>query len=180
MPNNITQPTVYLRSGDPATEHRAADSYSGGQLGVRFTVRSNPASPTEVARGYQLVQMDSAVDVAASDGAMAWWRRATGYVVTTDVSVAGRGNAAGILRCAAAVDEICCVQQSGPISTLQAQTSPTAAPTDQGLPIIPSATDGKVDVLAAGTAPSYASLGKSTSTATAGVFSADLNIPGRA
>lgn len=178
MPNNITQPAVFLQSGSPETENRAADGLSGGQLGSRITVKVPPATAggDQLAKGYQLVQVDSAMGTAPSAGAVAYWRRSSGYVVTTDPAIAGRGNVAGVFRLAATVDYICCIQQTGLVTDLQVQTG---TPLDTGLEVIPSATAGKADVMAAGTAATYPVMGRSKSTALAGVFSADLTLPGR-
>lgn len=177
MPTNQNQQAVFLQSGDPLTENRPADSYSGGQLGSRFTVQDdgiNSGTP----RRFQMVQLDSAMDVAPTAGAVAWWRNSSGYVVTTDVSVAGRGNVAGVFGGALTVDYIGCIQIGGRAS-VQIQTSPTAVPDNTGKLVIPSATDAKADVLAAGTAASYPPLGTSAGFLSGGLADVDLNLEGR-
>ena len=176
MPNDRPQPTLFLQSGSPETEARVADSYSGGQLGSQIFVRDG--ADAGKAKGYQMVQNDSVMDVLPYAGAVAWWVNVTGYRVTTDVSVAGRGNRAGIYRCVSALDDIVCVQQDGP-STVNFIDSPTAAPSTAGLIVIPSDTDAKADCLAAGTAASYPPLGVSIGTATSHVAEVDLDIPSR-
>ena len=174
--NFPSQLPPFLASGDPASENRPADSYSRGQLGIQFAwgerAGGDPSSK------WQMAQLDSAVDVAPSAGAVAWWRGNTGYVVTTDVSVAGRGSLAGVFGGTVTADYICCVQQQGPAS-VQIQTSPTSPPDDTGKFVIPSGTDAKADVLAAGTAPSYPPLGASAGFLSSGLATVDLNIPGR-
>lgn len=172
MPNNNQQQPVMLVSGSPETENRASSLYPG-QLGSRFTIIVGG-----VAKRYQVVQMDSAVDVAASEGAVAWWRNATGYVVTTDVSVAGRGKVAGVFRCLVDVTNVGCIQIGGP-STVQSQTSPTSPADDTGKIVVPSATDAKADILGAGTAASYPSMGTTTGWVSSGLFPAMLNLAGR-
>jgi hypothetical protein len=175
MPNNYPQPTVYLASGSPEDENRLPDGYSGGQLGSRFTVIDKADS--NKAKGYQLVKADSVMDVEPSEGAVAYWLEASGYLVTTDVSAAGRGNVAGVFRNAVTLGNICCIQQQGS-STVQVQTgTPSAA----GLEVIPSATDAKADVMTAGTAATYPIMGLSRSTASGSpsVFTADLTLGGR-
>jgi len=177
MPNDYPQPAIYLQSGSPATENRPADGYSGGELGSRFTMVDKADS--DRAKGWQLVQLDSTMDVAPSAGAVAYWRNRTGYIVTTDVSVAGRGNPAGVFPNAPTYDYICCVQQQGR-ALVQLQTSPTAVPDDTGKIVIPSATDAKADVLAAGTAASYPALGVSVGASVSGQpFAVDLQLDGR-
>lgn len=174
MPNNQNQQTVFLQGGDPLTENRAADSYSGGQLGSRFTVEDKSTSPARAKR-FQLVQMDSAVDVAASQGAVAWWRNATGYIVTTDVSVAGRGNVAGVFGALVSVDNIGCIQIGGP-APVQYNAG---TPLDTGMIVIPTATDAKAEVLAAGSAATYPPLGVTESAGAGGLVTVTLDLPGR-
>lgn len=172
MPNNITQPTVYLRSGSPETENREPDGYSGGQLGSKFTIRDRT---TPQGRGYQLVVNDSVMDVAPTAGAVAWWLDRAAFRVTTDVSAAGRGNVAGVYLRDVGLGNVCCIQKKGPIAALQVQTGTASA---AGLLVIPSATDGKADVLSAGTAATYPVIGKSTGVAAGSpsAFPADLNV----
>lgn len=165
MPNDRWQDALYLQSGSPETEHRVADGYSGGQLGSVIIVKDK--ADASKAKGYQLVQNDSAMDVLPYAGAVAWWRNATGYVVTTDVSVAGRGNVAGSFRCVSAVNEIVCVQQKGPGTVDFSAGTPSAA----GLIVIPTATDATAEALAAGTAATYPPIG-----VTVGVVSGSLAV----
>ncbi len=164
--------------GDPRQENRLASVYPG-DIGKQFPFR-DPADPSSNQMGFQYAVLDSAVDVAPSAGAVAWWRDNTGYVVTTDVSVAGRGNVAGVFGGEVTVDNICCIQQKGP-ADVQVQSGPTAAPGDTGQFVIPSATDAKADWLAAGTAASYPPLGVSAGTASGSPSRArvDLNLEGR-
>lgn len=178
MPNNNFQQTVYLQSGLPQTENRPADAYSGGQLGSRFTV-VDPADANKAKR-YQLVQNDSAMDAVPFAGAVAFWRDATGYTVTTDVSFGGRGNPAGIYLLAVTLGNICCIQQKGPCS-VKGVDSPTSAPDTSGKIVIPSATDGKADVLGAGSSATYPPLGVAVGTqdATSKLFTVELDLEGR-
>lgn len=181
MPNNPSQRPVFLQSGNPLTENRAASTQGGydGQLGTQFPWR-DPSDPSNKQLFFQLVKLDSAVDVAPSAGAVAWWRDATGYIVTTDVSVAGRGNVAGVFGGTVTVDYLCCVQQKGP-ANVQVQSGPTAAPSNTGQFVIPSATDAKADWLAAGSAPTYPPLGVSAGFASGSpsVAQVELDLEGR-
>lgn len=183
MPNNQNQQAVFLQSGDPLTENRPADSYSGGQLGMRFTVIDNTANPPQAKR-FQLVQMDSVVDVAASQGAVAWWRNATGYVVTTDVSVAGRGNVAGVFgglidagvaTGSGTLGNIGCIQIGGPAPV---QFS-SGTPLNTGLFVQPTATDAKAEAVAAGTEADYPPMGVTVSASSGGLATVQLDLPGR-
>lgn len=165
MPNNVTQQAQFLQTGSPETEHRPADSYTGGALGQLLTVTTGiAASPTvATAKRYQFVQNDSVMDVLPSEGAVAWWLDRANFRVTTNVTVAGRGNIAGIYRCASDVDEFCYVQKEGP-GTVLFVDSPTAAPDTTGLFVIPSATPAKADCLASAAAATFPVLGKSAGT----------------
>jgi len=172
--NRNQQNAVYLQSGDPETEARPSvgnygggllnqpDPYIGGQLGNLLTV-ADPGD-SKKSKQYRLVKNDSVMDVLPSEGAVMYWRDRATYLVTTDVSVAGRGNVAGVARCVSAVGDIICVQRRGD-ATVLIQGGPTAAPTAAGLNVIPSATDAVADVLAAGSAATYPKLGQSVSVA---------------
>jgi hypothetical protein len=180
--NRNQQNTVYLQSGDPETEARPASGQYGagftqtdpyiGQLGSLLTVK-DPADGTS--KQYRLVQNDSVMGTLPSEGAVAWWKDRAAYLVTTDGDAVGRGNIAGIYRRVSAVNDLICIQRRGK-STVQIQTgTPTAA----GLHVIPSATDAKADVAAAGTAPAYPLLGISVSVQDGGTpdkFTAQLDV----
>lgn len=172
---------VYLQSGDPESEDNATLAYPG-QLGVRFTV----LQPSRVAAGaedgrsktYQLVRTDSTMTVAPFRGAVAWWSDKTQYLVTTSATKLGRGRIAGVFQNAPTKGNYTCVQTEGP-ATVKFVDAPTASPTVAGLFVIPSATDGKADCLAAGSAATYPTLGQSAGTYdpanTVGVV--DLDVP---
>jgi hypothetical protein len=172
MPNNNTQQAVYLQSGSAANENRAADGYSGGQLGIRFTIA--PQGSQE-GQEWQLVQNDSTMAVVPTRGAVAWWLDRTKFLVTTAVATAGRGNVAGVYQGPSDVGNICCIQRKG-----LAQVQPgTGTPSTLGLIVVPSATAAKADALAAGTAASYPSLGRTvgaTSATETGLFPCMLNV----
>ena len=181
MPNRWDMPPVYLQSGDPENENNATLAYPG-QLGMRFTViqptRSAPGAEDGRSKTYQVVKTDSTMSVAPFRGAVAWWSDKTGYVVTTTVTTLGRGRIAGVFQNAPTPGYYSCVQVGGP-ATVKFVDAPTANPTAAGLFVIPSATNGKADCLAAGSAPTYPALGVS-----AGVYDAaqaqavvDLDVP---
>lgn len=161
MPNREFQNATYLDQG--FAENRPPDSYSTGQLGSVVTIKDTDG----VAKRGQIVQMDSIATVSPADGTLAYWVDRSQYLVSADLTASGRGNRAGVFRAAvtitAAVGNICVVQQGGKCSTLFVD-APTAAPTTAGLICIPSATAGKADCLAAGSAASYPAIGTSAGT----------------
>lgn len=181
MPNRWDMPPVYLQSGDPEAENVVSMLYPG-QLGSRFTITqpSRAAAGAEDGRSktYQYVKTDSSMSVAPFRGAVAWWSDKTQYLVTTSPTALGRGRTAGVFQNAITPGNFGCVQTGGP-ATVKFVDAPVAAPTAAGLFVIPSATAGKADCLAAGTAPTYPALGQS-----AGVYDAqqaqavvDLDVP---
>lgn len=185
MPNNINEQAVFIQSGDPTTECRPPDSYSGGQLGQKFTV----IGADGLARRFQVVQCDSTMTVAPAEGYVAWWQSRSAYRVTTSASSTfGRGGAAGIFRdrlgtglangyAVASVGNIVCIQLKG-LAPVKGVDSPTAAFTAASLIVVPSATDGKADCLAAGTAATYPALGLSAGTqdSTTKLANVELNV----
>jgi len=172
---------VYLQSGDPEQENTPTLPYPG-LLGTRFFVtqpsRAAVGAEAGRAKGYQLIKTDSTMSVAPFLGAVAWWSDKTQYLVTTTVTTLGRGRVAGVFQNAITPGNFGCVQIKGPATT-KFVDAPTANPTVAGLFVIPSATNGKADCLAAGSAATYPPLGVS-----AGVYDAaqaqgvvDLDVP---
>jgi hypothetical protein len=170
MPNRFDNPPHYLESGDPERESSATLQYPG-QLGMRFTV----IQPTRTAAGveegrsktYQRVKTDSTMTVAPFKGAVAWWSDQAQYLVTTTVTALGRGRVAGVFQNLPAYGitsgHYTCIQVGGP-GIVKFVDAPVAAPTVAGLFVIPSATNGKADCLAAGSAATYPILGRSAGT----------------
>lgn len=169
MPNRWEMPPVFLRSGDPESENEATLQYKG-QLGMRFTViqptRSAAGAESGRSKTYQLIQTDSTMSVAPFVGAVAWWADKTKYMVTTSPTALGRGRIAGVFQNAITSGYYGCVQTEGP-ATVKFIDAVAVAPSAVGLFVIPSATAGKADTLAAGTAASYPALG-----VTAGAYNA--------
>lgn len=172
---------VYLQSGDPETENVASLQYPG-QLGMRFTVvqppRSAPGAEAGRSKTYQLVQTDSTMSVAPYAGAVAWWADKTKYLTTTSPTALGRGRIAGVYQYAITPGYFGCVQVGGPATT-KFVDAPTAVPTAAGLIVIPSATAGKADALAAGSAATYPALGVTAGAMNLGDNTAvvDLDVP---
>jgi hypothetical protein len=182
MPFGNPMGPVYLQSGDPENENVASMLYPG-QLGVRFTVKQPSGSGSAVAENYrykvyQYVQTDSTMTVAPYNGAAAWWADKTKYLVTTSASKLGRGRIAGVFTNATALGNFTCIQTKGP-DAIKLIDAPTATPTVAGLFVIPSATDGKADVLAAGSAPTYPPFGVTAGALNVGDNSVviDLDVP---
>lgn len=180
-PQGWMMPPVFLQSGDPEQENNVTLAYKG-QLGMRFTViqpsRSAPGAESGRSKGYQIVRTDSTMTVAPFLGAVAWWSDKTQYLVTTSPTALGRGRIAGVFQNAITPGNYGCVQVEGP-ATVKFIDAVASAPTAAGLFVIPSATAGKADTLAAGTAATYPTLG-----VTAGVYDAaqaqgvvDLDVP---
>lgn len=172
---------VYLQSGDPENENVPTLAYRG-QLGMRLTtvqpLRSAPGATAGRSKTYQLIKTDSTMSVAPFPGAVAWWSDKTAYLVTTSPTTLGRGRIAGVFRNAISLGNYGCIQTEGP-ATVKFIDTVTSAPTAAGLFVIPSATAGKADCLAAGSAATYPTLGQSS-----GVYNAaaaegvvDLDVP---
>jgi hypothetical protein len=181
-PSRWEQPAVYLQSGDPETENTPV-LHAPGLLGARFTIvnpqRSTPGADAGRSKRYQLVRTDSTMSVAPFPGAVAWWSDKTQYLVTTSPTALGRGRTAGVFRTTVARGNYCCVQVEGPCPT-KLIDAPTAAPVaNSGQFVIPSATAGKADVLAAGIAATYPPLGVIAGALNLGdnTIVVDLNVP---
>lgn len=186
MPNRWEMPPVYLQSGDPEKE-ATTTLHAPGLLGSRFTVKQPTVGPPGAEdfrfKTYQLVQTDSTMSVAPFKGAVAWWSDKTKYLVTTSPTTLGRGRVAGVFQNDEAVNPIaagqyCCVQQRGP-GGVKFVDAPTSAPDATGKFVIPSATAGKADCLAAGSAPTYPVMGYSAGALIGGTAIAvvDLDVP---
>ena len=185
MPNRFDNPPHYLESGDPERESSPTMLYPG-QLGMRFTV----IQPSRVAAGveegraktYQRVKTDSTMAVAPFKGAVAWWSDQAQYLVTTTVTTLGRGRVAGVFQNLPAypitVGHYTCIQVGGP-GIVKFVDAVTSAPDATGKLVIPSATNGKADCLAAGSAATYPILGRSAGTynAAAAECVVDLDVP---
>lgn len=186
MPSRWETPPVYLQSGDPETESTPT-LHAGGLLGARFTIvntqRQGPGVETSAAgrsKRYQLVKTASDASVAPYAGAVAWWSDRAGYVVTTSASASSRNDVAGVFaRAWAAAGDYMCVQIGGPRVVKFVDASMAALAAGDG--VIPSATDGKAQREAAGTATTYTLMGRVAAPLTkdAGAATAlvDLAIP---
>lgn len=182
MPNNIRNQTVYVTTGDPETVDDAV-MYAKGQLGGRVTVKQPgppgaPGAEEHRDKTYQYVQTDSSMSVSPFKGAVAWWKDKTKYQVTTDLTALGRGRIAGIFQNAITKGNFGYIQTQGP-AVVKFVDAPAAVPTAAGLSVIPSATAGKADCIAAGGALTYPKLGVSAGAYNAAACEAvvDLDVP---
>lgn len=186
-PNNWGQQAVYLQSGDP--EREAVDTlHAPGTLGSRFTVKqpigSQPGAEDGRFKTYQLVQTDSTMTVSPFKGAVAWWSDKTRYLVTTSPTALGRGRIAGVFQNDESQYPIrpgqyTCVQIKGPASVKFIDAVVVGNVNTAGNFVIPSATAGKADVIAAGSASTYPSLGVTAGALQGGTALAvvDLDVP---
>lgn len=183
MPNSFFSQPVFLPGGSPDSMNEQTLAYPG-QLGIRFSFiqppRSTPSGTTGdgTPRTYKLIRTDSTMSVAPYDGAVAWLSDQANNVVTTSPTALGRGRVAGIFRNAITPGYYGCILVKG-LATVKFIDAVTAAPTAAGLLVIPSATAGKADCLAAGSAATYPIIGRS-----AGVYNApaatalvDVDVP---
>ena len=179
MSNNVRNQPMYVQAGNLEAENQpfASDPYPG-MLGSRVSVNSatGQTGSGAVGKTYQRVQVDSTVTVAPFPGAVAWWSDKTRSLVTT--AATNRGRVAGVFRNAITPGYIGFIQTQGP-STVKIIDAPTAAPTAAGLIVIPSATAGKADVVAAGTAAIYPFMGVTTGPLAGGtgIAPVDLDVP---
>lgn len=165
MPNNWGQTAVYLQSGDPENENVVSLLYPG-QLGVRFAVieptRTPPTKTSGAGRSkrYQLVQTDSTMTVAPYRSAVAWWSDQSKYLVTTNspATAQTRNRLAGAFVNAITPGNYGCVLITG-LGIVKLIDAVTQANVVAGAFVIPSATNGKADVVASATAPSQQPLG---------------------
>lgn len=184
MPNNVRIQPLYLQSGDPESENVVSLLYPG-QLGGRTTVKQPAIGGNPTAAGqfrsktYQLVQTDSTMAVAPYAGAVAWWADKTKYLVTTDPTKLGRGRVAGVFRNAITPGNYGCIQTQGPCPNVKFVDAPTSTPDATGKLVVPSATAGKADCLAAGIAATYPTLGESAGAISVSDSTApvDLDVP---
>jgi hypothetical protein len=182
MPNNIRQQVMYLGpTGDPE-QFQDSTLFYPGTLGASVTIvqptRTPPGPESGRSKTYQLVQTDSTMTVSPFPGAVAWWSDKTKYQTTTTVATLGRGRIAGVYQGSPTKGNYCYIQTGGP-ATVKFVDAPTAAPTAAGLIVIPSATAGKADCLAAGSAATYPPMGVSASALNLGDQTAivDLDVP---
>lgn len=185
----FSQP-VFLPGGDPEAMNEPTLAYPG-QLGIRFSftnpLRTIPAAESGdlvtgqagLPKSFKLVKTDSSMAVAPYRGAVAWFADQVQNLVTTSVTKLGRGRIAGVFQNSVTPGNFTCIQVKGksPVKFIDAVVIANVAAA--GNLVIPSATDSKADVLAAGTAATYPILGRTAGTIQGGSSSAivDLDVP---
>lgn len=154
----------FLGAGaDPATFETSKLLYPGALGGIYTDANGGE---------WRLVQGDSTMTTAPFPGCTLWWSNRANYLVTT--ATTNRGQIAGVLPCFAK-DGVTRVPskstagtyffiQRGGLAKIKFVDAPTSNPTAAGLFVIPSATAGKADCLAAGSAPTYPPIGRSAGT----------------
>jgi len=185
MPNRFEQPPTYIQAGDPEKEN-ANTLFYGGQLGNRFTVKqpSGPGAPSGddyQFKRYQYVKSDSTMTASPGKGDVAFWSDKTQYLVTTTAT--NRGQVAGVFQNDPAVAPItpgnyCCIQIGGRAITRVTDASIGNASAVGGF-VVGSATAGRGEVIAAGTAATYPALGRCASASIGGqtLVYVDLDVP---
>lgn len=182
MTNRRFGQTMYLPTGDPDDVNISEADYPyPGMIGAKITInRPVRTEPTGTVDGqekqYQLVRTDSTMTVMPYDGAVAWWAETQSYRVTTDPTTLGRGRIAGVFTTAVEAGNLTLIKKRGPHADVKFVDAPTATPTAAGLHVIPSATAGKADCLAAGSAPTYPLLGKTIGAYDAANTEADVEL----
>ncbi len=189
-PNSWFSQPVFIPGGNPETMNEPLSNIKPGQLGIKFAYNILPRSapgvdaeglttgPQGLAKAYKMVQTDSSMSVAPFDSAVAWWSNQATYLVTTSPTTLGRGRIAGVFNNSVTPGNVCCIQTNGK-ADVKFVDAPTAAPSAAGLLVIPSATAGKADCLAAGSAATYPILGRSAGALQGGTSQAivDLDVP---
>lgn len=164
MTNYHRQEAVWVSSGDPET---SVDGVlrDPGQLGQYVTVKQPSANPPGVELGrdktYRYVGTDSSMTVAPFKGAVAFWQDKSQFKTTT--AATNRNARAGVYQNPAGTawppGHWGFIQTGGP-AVVKFVDAPTATPNVAGRVVIPSATAGKADCLAVGTAPTHVTLGQ--------------------
>ena len=156
----------YVSTGDPETVSDSPTKvFAVGQAGKFLTIKrpgpaGSAAGQAEDYRDhtYRYVLTDSTMSVSPYLGAVAWWADKSRYKTTTSPTASARGQIAGIFKSAVVKGDWCFIQTAGP-STVKLVDAPTAGAVAVGQSVIPSATAGKADTIAVGTAPTYPTLG---------------------
>jgi hypothetical protein len=185
MANDVRNQPIYLgHQGDPETVAFDVWPYPG-QIGAKVTIqqpgpRGSGAGQVEDYRSktYQLVQGDSTMSVTPFPGAVMWWQDKSRYRVTSLPTSTSRGNIAGVVgNSSPGAGQTFFIQTEGPARVKVIDASALAVAV--GDSAIPSATAGKADRTAAGTAPTYPTLGLFASTINLGDATAivDLAVP---
>jgi hypothetical protein len=171
MANDQRKQPIYLgHFGDPEAFAISGAHPYPGQVGSKMTIQQpgpagSGAGQAEDYRSktYQLVQGDSSMSTAPFHGATMWWSDKSRYKVSSSPTATARGNIAGVVQVktgysAPGAGDFFFIQTEGP-ATVKHVDAPSGGAFAVGDSVIPSATAGKADRVAAGTAPTYPTLG---------------------
>lgn len=190
-PNSWFSQPVFLPGGDPEAMNEPETNIKPGQLGIKFAYntpsRSAPGVESQtlatgdagLPKAYKMVRTDSSMALAPYDSAVAWWSDQALYKTTTLPTALGRGRIAGVYRCAVTPGNVTCIQTNGKGAVHFIDAVVAANVTPAGNFVIPSATPAKADVIAAGTAATYPTLGRTAGALQGGTAQAivDLDVP---
>ena len=188
-PNSWFSQPVFIPGGDPEAMNEPTLAYPG-QLGIRFSYINPPRTihvdsavletgEAGLPKSFKLVKTDSTMAVAPYDGAVAWFADQANYVVTTTVTTLGRGRVAGVFKNVVTPGNFTCIQVKGKGKVNFIDAVVVANVTPAGNFVIPSATNAKADVLAAGTAATYPTIGRTAGALQGGTAMAivDIDVP---
>lgn len=165
MPNNFNTQTQYVVTGNPDTVNQQNAYPDTGQLGQRLEWND---------RTYQYVNVDSAAQNTYAAGDLLFWKDRQTYLVTKDPaqSNGARNNVAGIARTALTPGYYGFILQRGDAISVKSDGNGA----EGGIAIANSGTAADVTAITAGTAPTYAPLGKIRGAASGGFISVDVDI----
>jgi len=156
---------LFFQNGDPLGMAEADLQYPG-QLGMQALTKCRDG----VDRDLQIVQCDSTLATAPTPGMVAYWiddAEANGTYRVTPVVTGHRGRVAGIFAeniPTLTVDQYTAIVKKGRDVPVKLLDSPTSAADASGKFVVPSATSGRADVLAAGSAATYPPIGRTSGT----------------
>jgi hypothetical protein len=152
---------LFFQDGDPQGMNESVLQYPG-HLGLVADVQCHDG----ITREMQIVQADSVMGTAPQEGALAYWKNEDQFRVTTDDAVAGfgLGRCVGVFTRVVDLGYYTAIVKKGRKTNVWFVDAPAAAPSGAGLFVIPSATDGRADTVAAGTAASYPPIGRTAGT----------------
>ena len=173
------QPIFLGTTGDPESVNEPTWPYPG-QVGLKVTMVQPHRTAAGVEEGrrktYQLVQGDSSMSTAPFPGAAMWWSDKSQHKVTTSPTATHRNNIAGLCQGTPGKGNYFFVQTQGPATGKI--TDSAAGSVVAGDTAIPSATAGKLDRVAIGTAPTHRPFGLYTAVANGNAEAVvDLDVP---
>lgn len=150
---------LFFQDGNPQGMNEQVLQYPG-MLGAIAPTQCHDG----IVRELQIVQVDSVLGTAPQEGALAFWKNEEQYIVTTDAAVTGFGvgRCIGVFTCAVTASYYTAIVKKGRKTNVWFVDAPTAAPSGAGLFVIPTATAGRADALAAGTAATYPPVGRTS------------------